>query len=120
MTEVIEAAARLEALGVRAGIVCLSSPSKVFRSMQERSQVRSSVRSAIADELLPAAHPAPLVTVLDGHPHTLSFLSGVRGDRVRNLGVTAFGQASSVREAYEIHGIDTESIVRAGLDLVGR
>ncbi|SUW14171.1 Pyruvate dehydrogenase E1 component [Brevibacterium iodinum] len=120
MTEVIAAAARLESLGVRAGIVCLSSPSKVFRSVQERSEVRSSVRSAIADELFPAAHPAPLVTVLDGHPHTLAFLSGVRGDRTRNLGVTEFGQASSVSQAHALHGIDTDSIVSAALDLVGR
>ncbi len=119
MTEVIEAAARLESLGVRAGIVCLTSPSKLFRAVQERSRVNSTPRSAIADELFPAAHPAPLVTVLDGHPHTLAFLAGVRGDRTRNLGVTEFGQASSVSEAYEIHGIDTASIASHALDLLG-
>ncbi|WP_209369989.1 transketolase-like TK C-terminal-containing protein [Brevibacterium renqingii] len=120
MTEVIEAAARLEAFGVRAGIVCLSSPSKIFRAVQERSKVSASSRSAIAEELLPAAHPAPLVTVLDGHPHTLAFLAGIRGDRTRNLGVSDFGQASSVSEAYAIHGIDSASIVGNALDLVGR
>ncbi|WP_432790263.1 pyruvate dehydrogenase [Brevibacterium sp. K11IcPPYGO002] len=120
MTEVIAAAARLETLGVRAGTVCLSSASKVFRSVQERGRVGQSRRSAIADELFPAAHPAPLVTVLDGHPHTLAFLAGVRGDRTRNLGVTEFGQASSVSQAHALHGIDTDSIVSAALDLVGR
>lgn len=119
MTEVIEAASRLESLGVRAGIVCLSSPSKIFRAVQERSRVNSTVRSAVAEELFPAAHPAPLVTVLDGHPHTLAFLAGVRGDRIRNLGVTDFGQASSVSESYEIHGIDTASIASHALDLLG-
>jgi len=120
MTEVIEAAARLESLGVRAGIVCLSSPAKIFRAVQERSKVSASSRSAIADELFPAAHPAPLVTVLDGHPHTLAFLAGVRGDRIRNLGVSDFGQASSVSQAHAIHGIDAASIVGHALDLVGR
>lgn len=119
MTEVIEAASRLESLGVRAGIVCLSSPSKIFRAVQERSRVNSTVRSAVAEELFPAAHPAPLVTVLDGHPHTLAFLAGVRGDRIRNLGVTDFGEASSVSESYEIHGIDTASIASHALDLLG-
>ena len=120
MTEVIEAAARLESLGVQAGIVCLSSPAKIFRAVQERSKVSASSRSAIADELFPAAHPAPLVTVLDGHPHTLAFLAGVRGDRIRNLGVSDFGQASSVSQAHAIHGIDAASIVGHALDLVGR
>jgi len=60
------------------------------------------------------------VTVLDGHPHTLAFLAGVRGDRIRNLGVSDFGQASSVSQAHAIHGIDAASIVGHALDLVGR
>src|SRR5699024_11103336 len=120
MTEVIEAAARLESLGVRAGIVCLSSPSKIFRAVQERSKVSASSRSAIAEELFTAAHPAPLATVLAGHAHTLAFLAGVRGDRIRNLGVSDFGQASSVSQAHAIHGIDVASIVSNALDLVGR
>ncbi len=120
MTEVLDAAERLESLGIRAGVVCLTSPSKIFRAVQERTRVSPSPRSAIADELFPAAHPAPLVTVLDGHPHTLSFLAGIRGDRTRNLGVSDFGQASSVSEAHEIHGIDTVSIVSNALDLLGR
>lgn len=120
MTEVLEAAERLTGLGVRAGVVCLTSPSKIFRAVQERTKVSPSPRSAIAEELFPAAHPTPLVTVLDGHPHTLSFLAGIRGDRTRNLGVSDFGQASSVAEAYEIHGIDAVSITSHALDLLGR
>lgn len=61
---------------------------------------------------------ATLVTVMDGHPHTLAFLAGARGDLIRNLGVTQFGQSSSVEDAYLIHGIDRASIVRAAVDLV--
>ncbi|MBI4942847.1 MAG: hypothetical protein HY830_19060, partial [Actinobacteria bacterium] len=67
-----------------------------------------------------AAHPAPLVTVLDGHPHTLAFLAGGRGDRVRCLGVTDFGRSSSVQDAYRLHGIDAVSVAEAALDLLGR
>lgn len=120
LPEVVEASHRLDSLGITSGVVCLTSPDLVFRSLQARGGVTESSRSAIADVLFPAAHPTPLVTVLDGHPHTLSFLSGVRGDRARNLGVTAFGQSSSVEEAYRLHGIDADSIVRAAVDLVGR
>ena len=72
------------------------------------------------DLLFPAAYPSPLVTVLDGHPHTLSFLAAARGDRVRCLGVTEFGQSSSVPDAYAIHGIDAASITDAALSLLGR
>jgi hypothetical protein len=63
---------------------------------------------------------AAAVTVLDGHPHTLAFLAGVRGDRIRCLGVTEFGQSSDLDDAYRIHRIDTGSIVDAALTLVGR
>ncbi|MET3923146.1 transketolase C-terminal domain-containing protein [Arthrobacter sp. UYEF20] len=120
MPEVLTAAAKLERLGIAAGVVCLTSPELVFASMQERHSVGDSTRSAIVETLFPAAHPAPLVTVLDGHPHTLAFLAGARGDRIRNLGVTEFGQSSSLEEAYGIHGIDVDSIASAALDLLGR
>ena len=70
--------------------------------------------------LLPPDHPAPLVTVVDGHPHTLSFLAGARGDRIRCLGVTDFGQSSDLADAYALHGLDAASVVESALDLLGR
>ncbi|MCA0347062.1 MAG: pyruvate dehydrogenase [Actinobacteria bacterium] len=118
MTEVCAAAARLEAVGVRAGVICVTSPSLLFKALRSRDDVRASTRSGILDRLFPAGHRAPLVTVMDAHPHTLAFLAGVRGDRVRTLGVTEFGQGSSVSDAYRLHGIDAESITSAALDLV--
>jgi pyruvate dehydrogenase E1 component len=120
MPEVIEAAERLEAQGLRAGVVCLTSPDLLFRSFQQRGQRAPGAGGNIIDELLPSHAPAPLVTVLDGHPHTLSFLAGVRGDRIRCLGVSEFGQSSTVNEAYQLHGIDTGSIVSAALGVLGR
>jgi pyruvate dehydrogenase E1 component len=119
MPEAIAAAARLEDLGVRAGVVCLTSPDLVFRSFQQRGR-RGVVAGAIIDQLFPTAHPTPLVTVLDGHPHTLSFLAGARGDRIHCLGVTEFGQSSDLADAHALHGIDTASIVDAALGLLGR
>ena len=102
-------------------MVCLTSPDLVFRSFQQRGAPRRrATGSGILDQLFPTARPAPLVTVLDGHPHTLSFLAGARGDRIRCLGVTEFGQSSSLEDAYALHGIDTGSIADAALDLLGR
>jgi pyruvate dehydrogenase E1 component len=120
MPETIAAASALAAAGVNAGVVCLTSPDLVFRSFQQRGRREPGVGGSIVDELFPAGQPAPLVTVLDGHPHTLAFLAGVRGDRIRCLGVTEFGQSSGLDDAYRIHHIDTGSIVDAALTLVGR
>jgi pyruvate dehydrogenase E1 component len=54
--------------------------------------------------------------VLDGHPHTLAFLGTINQVPTVPLGVTRFGQAGSVEDVYRYHGIDADSIVRAGLD----
>jgi pyruvate dehydrogenase E1 component len=58
------------------------------------------------------------VTVLDGHPHTLAFLSGVRCMPITCLGVDDFGQSGDVDDLYHYFGIDTDTIVGAALDLI--
>jgi pyruvate dehydrogenase E1 component len=113
MPEVLAAAELLNAQGIATAVVCLTSPDLVFRSSQGRG-------TDIADALFPADRASSIVTVMDGHPHTLAFLAGIRGDRTINLGVTEFGQSSNLQDAYELHGIDTASIVDAALSLVGR
>ncbi|MPY50728.1 transketolase-like TK C-terminal-containing protein [Streptomyces acidicola] len=120
MPEVVAAADALAELGIGAGVVCLTSPDLVFRSFQQRGSRTAGGGSDIIDELFPPHRPAPLVTVLDGHPHTLSYLAGARGDRIRCLGVTEFGQSSDLADAYKLHGIGTEAILDAALTLLGR
>jgi pyruvate dehydrogenase E1 component len=120
LPEVLAAAEQLIDLGVTAGVVCLTSPDLVFRSFNRRGALSGSPDGDIISHLLPAQHPTPLVTVLDGHPHTLAFLAGARGDRIRCLGVTEFGQSSDLYAAHALHGIDTGSILSAALMLVGR
>jgi len=61
--------------------------------------------------LAPLAPSAILVTVLDGHPLTLSWLGSVRGHRVVPLGVDRFGQCGTVPGLYREYGIDAEAIV---------
>jgi pyruvate dehydrogenase E1 component len=77
-------------------------------------------------ELLLAALPAgaALVTVVDAHPATLSWLGAVRGHRVQPLGVDRFGQSGDIPDLYRAYGLDADAIVaaaaRACLEAVGR
>jgi pyruvate dehydrogenase E1 component len=59
-----------------------------------------------------------MVTVLDGHPHTLAFLTGVNVVRGAHLGVTKFGQSGDLDSVYRYHGLDVDTILGAALDLV--
>ncbi len=51
-----------------------------------------------------------IVTVIDGHPATLSWLGSVHGHTVASLGVEHFGQSGTVKDLYRHHGIDRGSI----------
>ncbi|MCZ6721577.1 MAG: hypothetical protein O7A65_08550, partial [Proteobacteria bacterium] len=59
------------------------------------------------------APDARLITVLDGHPASLSWLGSVRGQRVHALGVDRFGQSGDIPDLYRVYGIDTEAILEA-------
>jgi pyruvate dehydrogenase E1 component len=117
LTEALEAADRLAEIGVAADVVNLTSPDLIFRAVQSR-QGLDDAPSWILNAVLPADRATPLVTVLDGHPHTLSFLGGVHRVRSVHLGVTQFGQSGDLQSVYRHHGIDTGSVVGAALDLV--
>ena len=114
--EALAAADRLTAQGVGVDMVCITAPGLLFDAVQARSG-RGAGESWILDAILPARRAAPMVTVLDGHPHSLAFLAGVNQVRAAHLGVSAFGQSGGLGEVYRHHGLDTDTIVRAALDL---
>ncbi len=67
--------------------------------------------NAVIDRLLaPLARDASLVSVLDGHPATLSWLGAVRGQRMTPLGVSRFGQSGDLPDLYTTYGLDAAAI----------
>jgi pyruvate dehydrogenase E1 component len=114
--EALRAADVLEGeAGVAAEVVCITSADLLFRSFQARAGLGEGDPRTI-EQLFDRG--APIVTLLDGHPHTLSFLGGVGGHGIACLGVQAFGQSGDLAELYEHHQIDAESVVGAALDLL--
>ena len=67
--------------------------------------------------MAPLSRDARLVTVLDGHPLALSWLGGVRGQRVVPLGIEGFGQSGDIPDLYRLHGLDADAIVDAAASL---
>ena len=70
------------------------------------------------ETLFPATRAAPIVAVLDGHPHTLTFLGTINSTPIGCLGVTDFGQVGDVEDLYRHFGIDAATIVGAAWDLL--
>jgi pyruvate dehydrogenase E1 component len=59
-----------------------------------------------------------MVTLLDGHPHTLAFLATINQVAAVHLGVTRFGQSGDLDSVYRYHQIDADAVVGAALDLL--
>jgi pyruvate dehydrogenase E1 component len=117
MPEVLAASEALDGAGIATDVVCLTSPDLVFRALQVRQGLGDG-DDAILDELFPVDRAQPIVSILDGHPHTLSFLSAIRCVPVACLGVSDFGQSGDVEDLYRHFGIDTDTIIGAALDLL--
>ena len=119
--EAVEAARRLAEGGVAVNVLNLTSYGRLFdESTQAR---RRGLRRGLGGEdpghlgrlIPPEERRAPIVTVLDGSSHALSFLGGVFGQTVVPLGVDAFGQSGAMGDLYREYGIDPEHIVNAAL-----
>jgi pyruvate dehydrogenase E1 component len=108
LPEAIAAAGEIGARNPRVGLLAVTSPDRLYADWQENGR-----RSHIARLLAPLARDAGLVTVLDGHPLTLSWLGAVRGHHVAPLGVAKFGQSGDIPDLYREYGIDTDAILAA-------
>jgi pyruvate dehydrogenase E1 component len=90
------------------GLLVVTSPDQLhsgWRADGDGSHVRA---------LLGALPPdARLVTLVDGHPATLSWLGAVRGQIVETLGVEAFGQSGDLPDLYRAYALDADAIVSA-------
>ena len=102
-------------------VVCVTSAGLVFDAVQARAGRSGDASGAdtwVLDAAFPARRAAPMVTVLDGHPHTLAFLAGINRVPAAHLGVSRFGQSGDLEAVFRHHGLDADSIVRAALDVV--
>ncbi len=96
------------------GVLAVTSADRLNAGWQaaQRARSRGDVASAHVERLL-AGLPrhCTIITVIDGHPATLSWLGGVHGHRVAGLGVEHFGQTGTVQDLYRHFAIDADSIL---------
>jgi pyruvate dehydrogenase E1 component len=100
-----------------AGLMVVTSSGRLYRDWlaagDARGRGEADAHSHVERLLDGLAPDAALVTVLDGHPATLTWLGGVAGHRVVALGVDRFGQSGDIPALYREYGLDSASIVAA-------
>ncbi len=100
-----------------AGLLVVTSPDRLERGWRASNASRTS-RSHIEQLLGALPDRAGLVSVVDAHPATLSWLGGVCRHRVIPLGVDRFGQSGDVPDLYHEYRIDADAIVEAVAHLI--
>jgi pyruvate dehydrogenase E1 component len=106
--EAIEAVAKLGERHSRIGLLSVTSADRLHAGW-----IAAPGQSHIDRLLDPLARDAALVTVIDGHPATLSWLGAVRGHRIQPLGVSGFGQSGDIPDLYATYGLDAATIEAA-------
>ncbi len=119
--EAIKAAGRIGGNRRDIGVLAVTSADRLNAGWHAATRMRkrghATATSHIERMLADIPRHCLLITVIDGHPATLSWLGGVSGHRTISLGVEHFGQTGTVQDLYRHYGIDAEAIVTAACEL---
>lgn len=120
-----EALAAFQALSEdmpEAGLLAVTSADVLHRDWTAAGRARWTGEgprvSTIETLLAPLDRDAGLVTLTDGAPLALSWLGSVRGQRVRALGLEAFGQSGDLPDLYSKYRLDADAVLDACADLL--
>ncbi|TKA98465.1 transketolase [Cereibacter changlensis] len=97
------------------GVLAVTSADRLHAgwnaAQRARARGNSGARAHVERLMADVPRDCLLVTVIDGHPATLSWIGGVHGHRTLPLGVEHFGQTGTIVDLYRHFGIDCASIV---------
>jgi len=113
VSEAVAAGRMLREAGVFANVFVVTSPDRLYRDV-------GAPRPYLEELVAADEEDVPVVSVLDGHPHTLAFIGSALGVTQVPLGVSDFGQSGARDDLYRHYGIDAAAIARAAHTLLGR
>lgn len=111
--EAIETSRQLREERIFVNVINVTGPGPLYRHFQCCSDDPSKKDEFLAEILPEGGRDAPIVTLIDGHPHSLAWIGSALGARVIPLGVDKFGQSGSLEDVYREYRIDVPSIVSA-------
>ena len=117
-SEAVEATALLGEKFKDVGVLGITSSDNLFHDWKNKysSNENNNKNSHIEDLLKIIPKDTKIVTVIDGHPMTLSWIGSVFGHKIIPLGVDKFGQTGSLNQLFSEFAIDSESICNLGFN----
>ncbi|MFP7571685.1 transketolase-like TK C-terminal-containing protein [Marivita sp. S2033] len=86
-------------------------------AQRARSNGVTSARAHIETLLRDVPGHCVIITVIDGHPATLSWLGSVHGHRTVSHGVEHFGQTGTISDLYRHFRLDAEALIQSASEL---
>ncbi|WP_421783320.1 transketolase-like TK C-terminal-containing protein [Kiloniella litopenaei] len=115
--EAIDAAGKLSQHNRDVGVLAVTSADRLnagwTAAQRDRSRGNRQATSHVEQFFSRLPKHCVVLTVIDGHPATLSWLGAVGGHRTIPLGVEHFGQTGTIGDLYRHFGLDSESIARS-------
>ena len=99
--------------GIYVNVFNITGPGSLYKRYQAwaKSSINENVKSAFEPDLINGnERNAPIITVIDGHSHSLSWIGSALGMQCYPLGVTTFGQSGDPDDLYAEYGLDSTSI----------
>ena len=123
VVDALEASRRLAREGIFANVIAVTSPDLLFRGWQQAGKLRmknpgNRFTFHLEGLIPPSERRVPVVTVLDGHSHALSFIGSVFGSQALCLGVDEFGQSGQAEELYDHYQIGVKAISQAARQVI--
>ena len=117
--EVIEAASILGERFKDIGVLSITSSDNLFHDWKNKSSNLHTHKEQSHIEVLLdyISKDTKLITVIDGHPMTLSWLGSVFGHKTIPLGVDRFGQTGNIKDLFTEFAIDSNSISNIGFNI---
>lgn len=102
--EVLIAQEELFKEGISSNLINITGPGPLYRDFQINGS------NSHLHSILHNYHDLPSLGIIDGHPHSISWLGSALGNTSNSIGISEFGQSGDQKDLYEYYGLDSNSI----------
>lgn len=116
LPEAIKASNELLEEGIFANVINITGPGILYKNYQALTNFTDNSSSSASNNLISQLIPenvSPIITVMDGHPHTLSWIGSVIGAKVWPLGISSYGESGDPYDLYKKYKISSNDIMEA-------